>query len=90
MTYGFCAVAYDRGVDGARSVLGRDLEQDFRERLTALRSQSEQEGEVLLQQVERERGVLHEELRLLRAQEAELREELCSATQVGTCPHTTP
>uniref|UniRef100_UPI0037E8D2BE ninein-like protein n=1 Tax=Semicossyphus pulcher TaxID=241346 RepID=UPI0037E8D2BE len=59
----------------------RDLEQDFRDRLTALRSQSEQENEALLQQVERERSTLQDELQLLRAQEAELQEELCSATQ---------
>ncbi|XP_027131293.1 ninein-like protein isoform X3 [Larimichthys crocea] len=59
----------------------RDLEQDFRDRLTALRGQSEQESEALLQQAERERGELHGELHLLRAQEAELQEELCSATQ---------
>ncbi|KAG7999655.1 Ninein-like protein [Nibea albiflora] len=60
----------------------RDLEQDFRDRLTVLRSQSEQESEALLQQAERERGELRGELHLLRAQEAELQEELCSATQV--------
>ncbi|XP_022604322.1 ninein-like protein [Seriola dumerili] len=59
----------------------RDLEQDFRDRLTALRSQSEQESEALLQQVERERDALQEELQLLRAQEAELQEDLCSVTQ---------
>uniref|UniRef100_A0A8C4NR43 EF-hand domain-containing protein n=1 Tax=Dicentrarchus labrax TaxID=13489 RepID=A0A8C4NR43_DICLA len=59
----------------------RDLEQDFRDRLAALRSQSEQESEVLLQQADRERSELQDELRLLRAQEAELQEELCSATQ---------
>ncbi|XP_050932487.1 LOW QUALITY PROTEIN: ninein-like protein [Lates calcarifer] len=59
----------------------RDLEQDFRDRLTALRSQSEQESEVLLQLAERERGSLQEELQLLRAQEAELQEELCSTAQ---------
>ncbi|XP_074503384.1 ninein-like protein isoform X3 [Sebastes fasciatus] len=59
----------------------RDLEQDFRDRLMALRSQSEQESEALLQQLERERGTLQEELQLLRVQEAELQEELCSATQ---------
>lgn len=64
----------------------RDLEQDFRDRLTALRSQSEQESEALLQQVERERSTLQDELQLLRVQEAELQEELCSATQV--CTHT--
>uniref|UniRef100_A0A3B4WJZ7 Ninein-like n=1 Tax=Seriola lalandi dorsalis TaxID=1841481 RepID=A0A3B4WJZ7_SERLL len=59
----------------------RDLEQDFRDRLTALRSQSEQESEALLQQVERERDALQEELQLLRVQEAELQEDLCSVTQ---------
>ncbi|XP_062422694.1 ninein-like protein [Pungitius pungitius] len=59
----------------------RDLEQDFRDRLTAVRVQAEQESEALLQQAERERRSLHDELRLLRVQEAELREELCSAAQ---------
>ncbi|KAL6102294.1 ninl [Pungitius sinensis] len=59
----------------------RDLEQDFRDRLTAVRVQAEQESEALLQQAERERRSLHDALRLLRAQEAELREELCSAAQ---------
>ncbi|XP_078137736.1 ninein-like protein isoform X2 [Sander vitreus] len=59
----------------------RDLEQDFRDRLAALRSQSEQESEALLVQAERERCTLQEELQLLRAQEAELQEELRSATQ---------
>lgn len=70
----------------SRSVIGRDLEQDFRDRLTALRGQSEQESEALLQQVERERSTLQDELQLLRAQEAELQEELCSATQVCLSP----
>lgn len=65
-------------------MIGRDLEQDFRDRLTALRCQSEQESEALLQQVERERGALQEELRLLRAQEARLQEELCGAAQVSS------
>ncbi|XP_049895929.1 ninein-like protein, partial [Epinephelus moara] len=59
----------------------RDLEQDFRDRLAALRSQSEQESEALLQHVETERGTLQDELQLLQAQEAELQEELRSATQ---------
>lgn len=59
----------------------RDLEQDFRDRLMALRSETEQESEALLQHVERERGTLQEELQLFRAQEAELQEELCSAVQ---------
>ncbi|XP_038164218.1 ninein-like protein isoform X2 [Cyprinodon tularosa] len=59
----------------------RDLEQDFRERLTALRCQAEQESEALLQQGEQECSALQEELQLLRAQEAELQEELGSAAQ---------
>ncbi|XP_028983178.1 ninein-like protein isoform X2 [Betta splendens] len=59
----------------------RELEQDFRDRLTALRTQFEQEIEAQLQQVDRERSTLQGELQLLRAQEAELQEELCSATQ---------
>ncbi|XP_049456003.1 ninein-like protein isoform X1 [Epinephelus fuscoguttatus] len=59
----------------------RDLEQDFRDRLAALRSQSEQESEALLQHVETERGTLQDELQLLQAQEAELQEELRSATR---------
>ncbi|XP_033469398.2 ninein-like protein isoform X3 [Epinephelus lanceolatus] len=59
----------------------RDLEQDFRDRLAALRSQSEQESEALMQHVETERSTLQDELQLLQAQEAELQEELRSATQ---------
>ncbi|XP_030012595.1 ninein-like protein isoform X2 [Sphaeramia orbicularis] len=59
----------------------RDLEQDFRDRLTALRSQSEQESEALLQQLDGERSGLKDELRLLKTQEAELQEELGTATQ---------
>lgn len=61
----------------------RELEQDFRERLAALRWQAEQESEALLQQGEREGGALREELRLLHLQEVELREELGAAAQVG-------
>ncbi|XP_041866803.1 ninein-like protein isoform X2 [Melanotaenia boesemani] len=59
----------------------RDLEQDFRDRLMTLRCQSEQESEVLLQQVEREHQTLQDELQLLRVQEVELQEELCSMAQ---------
>lgn len=71
-------------------MIGRDLEQDFRDRLAALRSQSEQESEALLQQGERERGALQDELRLLRAQEARLQEELRGATQVRHLRHLLP
>lgn len=73
-------------VDDVRSVLGRDLEQEFRDRLTALRSQVEQESDVLLQQVEQERGTLQEELWLLRAQETALQEELKATAQVSSLP----
>ncbi|XP_068590554.1 ninein-like protein isoform X2 [Cebidichthys violaceus] len=59
----------------------RELEQDFRDRLTALRCRSEQESEALLQQTERERRSLQDQLQLLRVQEAELQEELSSAAQ---------
>ncbi|XP_078144874.1 ninein-like protein [Centroberyx gerrardi] len=59
----------------------RGLEQEFRDRLTALRSQSEQESEVLLQQAERERSKLQDDLQLLRGQEVRLQDELCSAAQ---------
>ncbi|CDQ61158.1 unnamed protein product [Oncorhynchus mykiss] len=59
----------------------KGLEQEFRYRLTALRSESEQESEVLLQQVERERAKLEEEVEVLHAQDASLQEEICNATQ---------
>lgn len=66
------------------AVIGRDLEQDFRDRLTVVRSQADQESEVLLQQVERERSIMQEELWLLRAREVELQEELRATTQVSS------
>lgn len=66
------------------SVIDRDLEQEFRDRLTAVRSQVEQESDILLQQVERERGALQEELWLLQAQEAALQEELHATAQVSS------
>ena len=69
------------------SLIGRGLEQEFRDRLTALRSESEQESEVLLQQVEHERTKLREELEALRAQETSQQEETFNATQV-TGPRT--
>ncbi|KAF4090293.1 hypothetical protein AMELA_G00050340 [Ameiurus melas] len=53
----------------------KDLEQEFREKLSALRSETEQENEVLLQQVEKERDKLREEVELLKDQEASLQEE---------------
>ncbi|XP_035256765.1 ninein-like protein [Anguilla anguilla] len=59
----------------------RGLEQEFRDRLTALRSESEQESEVLLQQVEQERSRLQVEVESLRAQDASLREEIGASNQ---------
>lgn len=61
----------------------RDLEQDFHDRLTYLRSQSAQENEALLQEVDREQRLLQEELQLVREQEVVLQEELSSAAQVS-------
>uniref|UniRef100_A0A087Y2I2 Ninein-like n=1 Tax=Poecilia formosa TaxID=48698 RepID=A0A087Y2I2_POEFO len=59
----------------------RDLESDFRRRAAALRLQAEQENEALLQQGERERSVMRQELQLLRGKEAELQEELDATAQ---------
>ncbi|XP_031691681.1 ninein-like protein isoform X2 [Oncorhynchus kisutch] len=59
----------------------KGLEQEFRDRLTALRSESAQENDVLLQQVEHERAKLKEEVEVLRAHDASLHEEVCNATQ---------
>ncbi|XP_066535235.1 ninein-like protein isoform X2 [Hoplias malabaricus] len=57
----------------------KDLEQDFRDKLTALRCETEQENEVLLQQLDKERAKLKEEVDLLKAQEAILQEEARTA-----------
>ncbi|KAI4874246.1 hypothetical protein NFI96_007733 [Prochilodus magdalenae] len=57
----------------------KDLEQDFRDKLTAIRSEAEQENEVLLQQVEKEGAKLKEEVEVLKAQEATLQEEAATA-----------
>ncbi|CAL8258930.1 unnamed protein product [Lota lota] len=61
----------------------RDLEQEFRDRLTALRSQSKQESEVLQQQVEAERAEFRKEVELLKLQKSRLQEELNTTTQVN-------
>ncbi|KAJ8418344.1 hypothetical protein AAFF_G00140530 [Aldrovandia affinis] len=59
----------------------RGLEQEYRDRLTALRSESEQESEALLQQLERDRARLQEEVQSLRAQDVHLREEVGVSNQ---------
>uniref|UniRef100_A0A3B3SGD7 Ninein-like n=1 Tax=Paramormyrops kingsleyae TaxID=1676925 RepID=A0A3B3SGD7_9TELE len=59
----------------------RSMEQEYRDRLTALRSQTEKESEVLLQQVDRERAQLQKEVDDLRVQEAGLQEEVAAASQ---------
>ncbi|KAJ8359552.1 hypothetical protein SKAU_G00160770 [Synaphobranchus kaupii] len=59
----------------------RGLEQEYRDRLTALRSESEQENEVLLQQVDGERFRLQEEVESLRARDACLQEEISASNQ---------
>ncbi|TSK22814.1 Ninein-like protein [Bagarius yarrelli] len=57
----------------------KDLEQEFRGKLSALRTETEQENEVLLQQVEKERDKLREEVEVLKACEANLQEEATTA-----------
>ncbi|MCI4376485.1 hypothetical protein PGIGA_G00188870 [Pangasianodon gigas] len=57
----------------------KDLEQEFREKLSALRSETEQESEVLLQQMEKERDKLREEVEFFKGQEANLQEETTAA-----------
>ncbi|XP_052429420.1 ninein-like protein isoform X3 [Carassius gibelio] len=59
----------------------KGLEQEFRDKLTALRSESEYESEVLLEQEEKERKRLQEELELLRAQDVSLQEDICTAAK---------
>ena len=69
--------------------MDRDLEQEFRDRLTALRSQSKQESEALQQQVEADRVEFRKEVELLKTQKSRLQEELDTTTQVLT-PSLTP
>ncbi|XP_059928426.1 ninein-like protein isoform X2 [Gadus macrocephalus] len=61
----------------------RDLEQEFRDRLTALRSQSKQESETLQQQVEADRVEFRKEVELLKTQKSRLQEELDTTTQMS-------
>uniref|UniRef100_A0A6Q2YDH8 EF-hand domain-containing protein n=1 Tax=Esox lucius TaxID=8010 RepID=A0A6Q2YDH8_ESOLU len=56
----------------------KGLEQEYRDRLTALRTESEQEGEVLLQRLESDRAKLKQEVEVLKAQDASLQEEVCN------------
>ncbi|XP_062851228.1 ninein-like protein [Trichomycterus rosablanca] len=62
----------------------KDLEQGYREKLCALRSETEQENEVLLQQLEREKDKLKDEVEILRAQEASLQREVNTAIEEYT------
>lgn len=62
----------------------KGLEQDFREKLTAFRSETEQESEVLMQQLEWERTKLQEEVEALQAKDISLQEEVCNITQENT------
>ncbi|XP_061546949.1 ninein-like protein isoform X2 [Phycodurus eques] len=59
----------------------RKLERDFRERLAAQRGQAELESADAVQRLEQERQKLQQQLRMLRAQEAGLQEELSGAAQ---------
>ncbi|KAM9803767.1 ninein-like protein [Neosynchiropus ocellatus] len=59
----------------------RELQQNFRERLSSQRLQAEQESDALLQQLDTERRHLREEVAQLKVREGDLQEELCSAGQ---------
>ncbi|XP_056465269.1 ninein-like protein [Gadus chalcogrammus] len=61
----------------------RDLEQEFRDRLTTLRSQSKQESEALQQLVEADRVEFRKEVELLKTQKSRLQEELDTTTQMS-------
>ncbi|XP_061693527.1 ninein-like protein isoform X2 [Syngnathoides biaculeatus] len=59
----------------------RELERDFRARLTAQRDRAEQDAAAASQQLEQERQKLQQQLRTLGAREAGLQEELGAAVQ---------
>ncbi|XP_056617169.1 ninein-like protein isoform X2 [Triplophysa dalaica] len=59
----------------------KGLELEFRDKLMALRSESEYESEIFLEEMEQERARLREELELLRSQDASLHEEVCTAAK---------
>ncbi|XP_077438457.1 ninein-like protein isoform X5 [Vanacampus margaritifer] len=69
------------GMEALNRTRIRELERDFRERLSAQRGQAEQECDAVAQQLEQERGELRRQLSVLEAREAELREELGGAAQ---------
>lgn len=61
----------------------RHLEQEYRERLSLLRSEVEMERELFWEQACRQRAMLEKDLEHLKAEEASLREKLTLALKVG-------
>ncbi|KPP71291.1 ninein-like protein-like, partial [Scleropages formosus] len=59
----------------------RGLEQEYRDKLMSLRTESEMEREVLLQQAEQERTRLQREVDSLRVKEVNLQEEVSAANE---------
>lgn len=61
----------------------RHLEQEYRERLSLLRSEVEMEHELFWEQAYRQRAMLEKDLECMQAEESSLREKLTLALKVG-------
>lgn len=61
----------------------RHLEQEYRGRLSLLRSEVEMERELFWEQARRQRAVLEQDVGRLQAEETSLREKLTLALKVG-------
>ncbi|KAK6489830.1 ninein-like protein [Huso huso] len=59
----------------------KDLEQDYKEKLSTLRSEMDKERELIMQQTNKQRAKLEEEIDLLRANDAILQEEVAVTTK---------
>ncbi|XP_058880088.1 ninein-like protein isoform X3 [Acipenser ruthenus] len=59
----------------------KDLEQDYKEKLSTLRSEMDKERELIMQQTNKQRAKLEEEIDLLRANDAILQEEVSVTTK---------
>ncbi|MGH0153377.1 UNVERIFIED_CONTAM: hypothetical protein FKN15_025046 [Acipenser sinensis] len=59
----------------------KDLEQEYKEKLSTLRTEMDKERELILQQASKQRAKLEEEIDLLQANDASLREEVTVTTK---------
>ncbi|XP_041106099.1 ninein-like protein isoform X2 [Polyodon spathula] len=59
----------------------KDLEQEYKEKLSTLRSEMDKERELIMQQTNKQRAKLEEEIELLRANDASLQEEVVMTTK---------